>query len=295
MFYANAGGQRVLKQARDFMLRNARLLERATFAAHFEGAATAPVRRALTAYQNDDGGFGNALEPDKRDPHSQPVDVQFALETMDAVGDFDMAAAKRVCAWLTSVSTDEGGVPFAMPSVNLYPHAPWWETEKDPPANLNPTAAILGVLLKHKVEHAWVAQAEAFCWRAIPKIDRTEFHELMPVIAFLLHATDRARATKAMKDMLDRIAAPDAVALDPDAAGYVHMPLEWAPTPQHPCRKLFSEAVIVQHLDALAAKQREDGGWPIFWDPISPAVELEWRGVRTVGALLTLKAYGRGI
>jgi len=285
----------VLKQARDFMLRNARLLERATFAAHFDGAARPPVLRALAAYQNPDGGFASGLEPDKRDPHSQPVDVQFALETMDAVGDFDMGVARRACAWLNCVTTDEGGVPFAMPTVNNYPHAPWWETEKDPPANLNPTAAIVGVLLKYRVEHDWVAEAEAFCWQAIAKINRTQFHELMPVIAFLEHAADRARADKTMEQILARIAAPDAVALDPDAAGYVHMPLEWAPTPQHPCRRLFSESVIVKHLDALAAKQREDGGWPISWDPISPAVELEWRGIRTVDALRTLKAYGRRI
>jgi hypothetical protein len=177
--------------------------------------------------------------------------------------------------------------------VNGYPHAPWWQTEDAPPANLNPTAAIVGVLLKRRVEHPWVAQAEAFCWRAITKVNRTEFHELMPVLAFLSHTADRARADKAMKDVLDRIAAPDAVALDPDATGYVHMPLEWAPRPESPCRKLFSEPVISRHLDALAAKQREDGGWPISWDPISPAVELEWRGVRTVDALQTLKAYGR--
>jgi len=151
------------------------------------------------------------------------------------------------------------------------------------------------VLLKHRVEHPWVAQAEAFCWRAIAKISRTEFHELMPVIAFLSHTADRARADKAMKEVLGRIAAPDAVALDPDAPGYVHMPLEWAPTPQHPCRKLFSEAVLARHLDALAAKQRDDGGWPISWDPISSAVEHEWRGIRTIEALRILKAYGRRI
>ena len=281
------------ERARDFILRNARLLERATFAAHFDGAPTGPVKRALAAYQNDDGGFGNALEPDKRDPHSQPVDVQFALETMDVVGDFDIAMAKRACAWLTSVSSDDGGVPFALPTVNDYPHAPWWDTEADPPGNLNPTAAIVGVLLKHRVEHPWVAKAEAFCWSAIPKINRTEFHELMPVIAFLSHTADRKRAAKAMDDVLARIAAPDAVALDPDASGYVHMPLEWAPTPQSPCRKLFSDAVIARHLDALAARQKDDGGWPISWDPISTAVGIEWRSIRTVEALRTLKAYRR--
>ncbi len=261
----------MLAPARDFILRNARLLERQCFAVHFEGAPATSIRRVLAAYQNDDGGFGHGLEPDKRDPHSQPVDLQFALETMDAAGDFDVAMARRACAWAASASTEEGGLPFALPTVNAYPHAPWWETQADPPANLNPTAAIVGVLLKHRVEHPWIAAAESFCWRAIGKIDRTEFHELMPVLAFLAHATDRARAQKATADVLERIAAPDAVALDPDAAGYVHMPLEWAPTPQSLCRKLFSDAVIERHLDALAAKQQADGGWPISWDPLAPA------------------------
>ena len=282
----------MLAEARDFILRNARLLERRRFAAEFEDGPAAAAIAALGAYCNEDGGFGAALEPDKRDPASQPVDVQFALETMDAVGAFDRAMALRTCDFLVGVSTSEGGVPFALPSVNDFPHAPWWDCEADPPANLNPTAAILGVLLKHRIEHAWIAPAIAFCWDAIAKINRTEFHELMPVLAFLEQVPDRMRADRAMREVLDRIAAPGGVELDPDAVGYVHMPLEWAPTPSAPCRKLFTDTVIATHLKMLAAKQQGDGGWPISWDPIGPGVELEWRGIRTLDALRTLRAYG---
>src|SRR6202043_3403595 len=105
----------MLEHARDFLLRNARLLERQRFAALFEGAPAAGVLRALGAYQNADGGFGLGLEPDKRDPASQPVDVQFAFETMDSVGAFDGAMARRACDWLETVTRPEGGVPFALP------------------------------------------------------------------------------------------------------------------------------------------------------------------------------------
>jgi hypothetical protein len=282
----------MLAKARDFVARNARLLERRTFAALFDGGPSEAVVRSLEAYRNADGGFGNALEPDKRDPASQPVDVQFALETMDTVGAFDPAAALRACDWLKTVSTAEGGVPFALPSVMDHPRAPWWEIGPEPPANLNPTAAILGVLLKHGIEHPWIGPASAFCWQAIGKIERTEFHELMPVIAFLAHAPERPRADKALAQILERIAAPGAVEFDPHAGGYVHMPLEWAPSPQSPCRKLFTDTQIVTHLAALAAKQEADGGWPISWDTVSPGVTLEWRGVRTVQALTVMKAYG---
>ena len=144
--------------------------------------------------------------------------------------------------------------------------------------NLNPTAAIVAMLLKHRVEHPLIGGAVAFCWDAIEKIHRTEFHELMPVFAFLAHVPDRARAGKATQAVLARIAEPGAVELDPDASGYVQMPLAWAPSPDSICRKLFSDAVIAKHLKALAGKQQEDGGWPISWDTVGPGVTLEWRG-----------------
>lgn len=282
----------MLAKARDFVLRNARVLERRCFAAAFDGGPAQGVAKALMAYQNADGGFGHALEPDKRDPASQPVDVQFALETMDAFGAFDRAMALKACDFLQTVSTAEGGVPFALPSAIDHPHAPWWETEPNPPANLNPTAAILGVLFKHRIEHGWIGPATAFCWAAIARIDRTEFHELMPVLAFLEHVPERARAQTAMAGVLERIAAPGAVEFDPAASGYVHLPLEWAPTPDSVCRKLFTDTQIVTHLAALAVGQQDDGGWPISWDPISPGVALEWRGIVTLRAIRTLKAYG---
>jgi len=281
-------------RARDFMLRNGRLLERRLFAFHFGDVPAAPAIAALAAHQNADGGFGAGLEPDKRDPASQPVDVQFALETLDGLGAVAGPMVMRACDWLMTVSTAEGGVPFALPSVNASPHAPWWGVEEAaPPARLNPTAAIAGVLLKHGVAHPWVERASAFCWRQIEAGSTSEFHDLMPTLAFLEHAPDRPRAQAALEGIAKVISAPGVVALDVEATGYVHKPLEWAPAPTSFCRRLFDDAVIEAHLDALAARQQDDGGWPISWAAISPGVELEWRGVVTLQALRCLRAYGR--
>ena len=52
-------------------------------------------------------------------------------------------------------------------------------------------------------------------------------------------------------------------------------------------------SLIERHLDALAADQEEDGGWPISWPPISPGVAAEWRGVVTLKVLQSLASYGR--
>ena len=282
-----------IDRARDFIVRNARLLERRLFAFHFDGGEAEPVVRALAAYQNSDGGFASGLEPDKRDPGGQPQDAQFALETLDAVGALDSILALRICDWLETVTTDEGGVPYALPSLNAFPHAPWWEVkDTHPAAGLNPTAAIAGLLLKGRVRHPWVERANDYCWRAIEASNTREFHDLMPMIAFLEHAPDRPRADRALARIAETVAAPGVVALDPAAEGYVQKPLDWAPMPDSFCRKLFSDAVLAEHLAALAVRQGEDGAWPISWPPISPGVALEWGGVVTIKALRTLKAYG---
>jgi len=282
-----------IDRGRDFIVRNARLLERRLFAFHFDGGHAEPVVRALAAYQNADGSFASGLEPDKRDPGGQPQDAQFAIEVLDAVGALDSPMIPRLCGWLETVTTEEGGVPFALPSLNAYPHAPWWGVKDAvPPAQLNPTAAIAGLLLKGGVRHAWLERADDYCWRAIEASTTREFHDLMPIIVFLEHAPDRPRAERALAAIAEAVAAPGVVALDPEAEGYVQKPLDWAPMADSFCRPLFSDAVIDQHLAALAAHQGDDGGWPISWPPISPGVALEWGGVVTIRRLRTLQSYG---
>ncbi|GLV60265.1 hypothetical protein KDH_70850 [Dictyobacter sp. S3.2.2.5] len=280
-----------LQQAQDFMLTNGRLLERQLFSYLFGDGTRELVLQALRAYQNADGGFGNALEPDKRCPDSQPQDVEFALHVLDVLGSLDDPLVQRACDYLDSITTPEGGVPFALPSVNAYPHAPWWTSDENPPASLNPTAAIVGLLLKHRVRHPWIERAAQFCWQAIAAIDTTEFHTLMPVLQFLEHAPERERANHELRRVAARLSQPGVIELDPQASGYVQKPLNWAPTPDSFCRRLFTDETIATHLDALARRQQADGGWPISWDTLSPAVAYEWRGRVTIEALSTLRAY----
>ena len=74
-----------LDAAERFIWTNARLIERHRFAHLFKGAPPEPVAEAVRPYQNPDGGFGNALEPDLRTPTSQPIAVNSALEDLDEV------------------------------------------------------------------------------------------------------------------------------------------------------------------------------------------------------------------
>src|SRR5262249_58287024 len=62
-----------IQAAEQFLAANARVLERRKFERTFRDNDAGPVRHALAAYPNPDGGVGHALEPDGRCPGSQPL------------------------------------------------------------------------------------------------------------------------------------------------------------------------------------------------------------------------------
>jgi hypothetical protein len=284
-----------LAKATDFIWRTARLLDRHRFAFLFLNGSPEAVLTALRPYQNADGGFGNALEPDLRAPVSQPMPTWTALCILDEIDAFADPMVQQICAYLQSITTPDGGVPFVLSSAQNYLSAPWWQSADPPSDSLNPTAAIAALLYKHRVEHPWLATATEYCWRQLDAMISTSPYEMRAVLPFLDFVPDRQRAERTFARIGPKILEQDLVALDPAAAGNseVHTPLNFAPRPQSLARRLFSDAVIDAHLDALAAAQQEDGSWQFNWLAWNPATTLEWRGVVTIEALVTLRAYDR--
>ncbi|MEV4101432.1 prenyltransferase/squalene oxidase repeat-containing protein [Nonomuraea sp. NPDC049649] len=278
-----------LRRAERYLLSHARLLDRLRFAALFAGGSRERVLDALRCYQNPDGGFGHALEPDLRGAASQPEPVEVAfwiLDELDAFGDPMVHAA---CDYLASITTPDGGVPFCLPSVRETPRAPWWETPDDPPGNLIPTASIAGLLHAHGVDHPWRGPATDFCWRTIAAVEKTTPYEARAIVTFLSLVDDRERAEAEFHRLKDAILAT--VTLDPAATGEAHFPLDFAPAPLR--LPLFPPDVLARHLDALAASQSEEGGWNGNWPMWTPLVEHEWGGFITVERLKTLRSYDR--
>jgi hypothetical protein len=285
-----------LEAAERFTWLNARLIDRLRFAHLFRGGAATPVVAALRPYQNDDGGFGNALEPDFRGPVSQPATGDQALRVLAEVDAFDDPMVGQVCDYFAGIAAPDGGLPFVLPSVRAYPRAPWWQSEDDqPPGNLLPTASIVGLLLARGVQHPWLEPATEFCWRQIDRLDRSHPYQMRSVIAFLDRIPDRQRAEQVFAKVGPKVLEQGLVELDPAAAGEVeiHTPLDFAPEPSSLARGLFADDVIEAHLDALVAAQQDDGGWTFNWPVWTPAVEPEWRGFITIEMLLRLRAYGR--
>jgi hypothetical protein len=280
-----------LDAAERFVWLSGRLLDRHRFAHLFRGGDRAPVLTALRPYQNSDGGFGNALEPDLRAPISQPQPVEFALHILDEVDALADPMAGAACDYLATITTAEGGVPFVLPSIRAYPRAPWWETGDDPPASLNPTAAIAGLLHRHGVRHPWLAPATDYCWRQIDQLGEADTYLVRCVLLFLEHVPDRARAESA----LDRLAPMlrDLVQRPHEGDGEPLSALDCVPTPASFARRLFANDVVDAPLDALVDAQQGDGGWTVSWPIWTPATGPEWRAFVTIAALQRLRAYGR--
>ena len=279
-----------------FIAVHARVVDRRRFQRMFGEGPAWPVRDAVAAYRNDDGGFGHALEPDCRAPGSQPPAVEMALRIMDEADAWDDALVRGACDWLASVAPAEGGAAFveAGPqALSDWPHAPWWVPEAGHPASLTPTGLIAGTLHARGAAHPWLDRATEVMWTRIGALAEPGAYDMFGVLRFLQYVPDRDRAREAFGRVGPLILERNLVALDPEAAGEVHSPLDFAPEPDSLARSLFDDATIKAHLDHLAYAQREDGGWTFNWPAWSPGAERDWRGFLTVDALRVLRANGR--
>lgn len=283
---------------RAFISAHGRVLDQRRAAAAFDGEPTEAVVYAVLAYRNADGGFGHGLEPDTRDPNSQPLYAEVALEAVHSVGarlPVDVAAS--LCDHLATVAAPSGtpALPIMLPSFADHPRASHWLDVTGFPPGLNPTASIVGHLHAAKTTHPWLDEATTWCLDQIDDggLDGADAHALRCVATLLAHIPDRAVADRLADDLFERLTTAAMFQALPTPDEYGLTPLHFAPTPGSPWRTRFDDHQIAAHLDVLAADQQADGGWPIRWEPPTEASVWEWRGMVTFEALATLAAYGR--
>ncbi|TWD80269.1 hypothetical protein FB561_1342 [Kribbella amoyensis] len=277
----------IFEAAREFVRREGRLVERRLFATVFEGADPIGVVDALRGYRNADGGFGHGLEPDKRVPDSQGLDVETAFNVLIAAGARDDELVRGACDWLASVATPEGAVSLGTAAIEGYPHADHWAAWAYQPG-LNPTAGLVGRLHTLGVEHPWRDRAAQWCRAQLAEGFPEDAHAMHESMEFLEHEPDVD--IDRVRDWLPKLSHYRADAADPS---YGVTPLQFAPTPDSFWRQLFDDAQLQAHLDRLLADQQPDGGWALTWEPPGQAATLEYRGAVTVAALTKLKAWGR--
>lgn len=154
-----------LERARNFIYRNARPLDFARWQYYFENGSRDAVLKALAAYQNEDGGFGHALEADSFNPASCPVQTWVATEILREAGMTDRTnpIIKNILRYL------ESGVDFepsqkqwlnTVPSNNDHPCAVWWKYDDKNGSvfNYNPTACLAGFAIRYAEKDSMLYQ-----------------------------------------------------------------------------------------------------------------------------------------
>lgn len=173
----------MLPKLENYIYTHARPLDFTLFK-YFNGdASKQAVLDILWRYQNEDGGFGHALEPDNWNPHSTPMATWKAtqyLRQLDVYDSTDPHIAKMV-EYLLKTRNNEGFWPFTVAQNNDYPCAVWWQHkgQEQAYAGYNPTASLLGYLqrlgvadlsddidraLAYLVDQATADMHEVVCW-----------------------------------------------------------------------------------------------------------------------------------
>jgi hypothetical protein len=289
-----------LSAASDFLAGSARVLDRRRFDLLFGDGDPAPVLAAVDGYRNPDGGYGWGLEPDLRSRTSQPGGALHAFEVFADVAPATTDRARELCDWLAGVTLPDGGLPFALPVPDPAACAPFWAHADATESSLQITAVVAAAA--HRVaaadpavaEHRWLSRATAYCLAAVRDLGPSP-HAM--VLAFAAQLLDAASATAPeaveLLDGLRSLLPPDGLLhVEGGADNEFMRPLDFAPRPGGPARALFSPAVVEAELQRLAGAQQPDGGWPVDFGSYSPAATLEWRGHRTVQALVLLRDNG---
>ena len=134
-------------KAEQFIKNNARPLEKALYDYYFGNGTRQQAVCRIMDFQNDDCGFGNAIEPDNWNPNSNPIATNDAIMTLFRIGALDEInkITDRIVHYLSSHdSFDEEKKRwlFAINSNKDFPHAVWWEKQGDGIRAFNPSVSL---------------------------------------------------------------------------------------------------------------------------------------------------------
>lgn len=292
--------------ARAYLAEHGRPLESTLAETAFDGGDTQAVLGALAQYQNADGGFGHALEPDARTPSSSALANSIALSILAELGvEADNPLVQGAVRYLTETHDPESLVWRIVPrDVNEHPHAPWWHDDAESLAQgfggfqVNPRAELVASLWIYAslVPSDWLTQVTASTVAAI------ESRELDP--HDLICAVKLAESTDVPEQYRQRIRpiviqrAQEIVARAPEQwREYNPQPLWFVSGPRSLLAEPLAE-ILPANLDFLIEKQTTEGcwepnwSWGDFYPDTWPKAQRDARSLLTFKALRQLDAFG---
>jgi hypothetical protein len=286
---------------KSYLQQNARKLDIYLYEYLFEGADSGLLLKEIATYQNDDGGFGNALDADLRLPHSSVLATTIALQYLSQIdaGSSQPLVCAAIRYFKDTYDTARNGWLNIPPAADKYPRAPWWDYESTKQSLEwgNPSAEVLGYLLKYD-SNTDVKLLQILTERALRRLQEIEHPEPHEIKCYIrLHE----RADSGLQKLLYKLLAKQikrVVKTNPiEWQGYVPAPLTFVTSPNSPFADLFDESLLLENIQFIH-KQVVDGN---HWDPTWrwgqfeaewAKARLEWSGKLTVENLVLLKSFG---
>lgn len=288
-------------KAMKYITENARPLELAVYRYFFEGGSNRNVIGELSRFQNSDGGFGHALEPDFFNPNSSPIATNDAIITLARVKalDRDSDMVKGIARYLDSHESfdeDKKRWLFAIDSNKDYPHAIWWEKKGDGISKFNPSVSLATFMVCYGKR---TPIYEEIIKEAIEYLRNGEISG-DDVNCYLL--TYELLTSNSINDIVDLITFKDLLSkaiescICKDISKYG---VEYVPMPSVIFTGKYTEFITPEIIplinaekDILGKLQMEDGGFDITWKWYTPySDEYEqarnwWRPRITIEKLL---------
>ncbi len=269
---------RIFDKARKWIYYNARQIDQARFRYLFENGSREAVLSALIEYQNDDGGFGHALEADSFNPLSSPIQTWAATEILHEIcHEEDHPIVQGILRYLESGKDFNGKCWLnTVPSNNDYPHASWWtyDAQSYDTITYNPTAALAGFALSFASKDSRIYKK---CYdivkEAIIYLKETDKCDEMHILACYVRMTQYCRrvglADELSIDEVEKIIQQKANKLltwDRDSwiNGYVCKPSNFFLDKENYLYHSFSELAEYE-CDFIMNTQKADGTWSINW------------------------------
>jgi hypothetical protein len=299
------------KEVRNWMYRNARPLEIARWRYHFEQGSVDEVLEAIAVYQNEDGGFGHALEADAWNPNSSPIQTFHAIEMLKEINftDEKHPVIQGILSYLDSGSDFNGMVwNNVIATNNSYPHAPWWHSDSESTCHrdYNPTAGLVGFALCYSDKNSRLYQ---LCSRiakeavnALYLNKETNMHTLTCYLVLYEYCeqaqiTDLFSLSDLKQELVKRVKETISTDTDNWATGYVCKPSQFIKSPE----SLFypeNRDIAEQECDFIINTRNKDGIWDITWGwaayPDEWAISKNWwKGSIVINNVLYLKKFHR--
>ena len=274
----------------------------------FDGNSSG-ILKAVKEHQNEDGGFGGGIELDFTLPLSSPMATSVGLRMISyhCKDNLPVDMIKKAVAYLKSTFNEKESRWYAVPpTVNDYPHAPWWHFRDE--INMtyidyswgNPTAEIIAYLLEFS-QYVDGLDVEGLNRLAVEKLEEKEAfqseHEIYCYIP--LYEKQKDEDLKRRLEQKIKEAVGQLLCTDPDKwfSEYLPKPLDFIKSKDSNYFGI-SEALINKNLDMVIESLEEKGKITPTWEwgqyeDFWKEAKKKWTAELTAKFLLQLKAFER--